>query len=354
MSATDAQNAALHLENLVLEGGWVVGPPNRFDGDHTGGAFSVTYIATRGDGSQGFLKVLDLAQALASDDLVDTLSGLTAEFRAERNLCEMCGTKRLSRVVTAITHGEVKVPNFVIGTVPYIIFELATHDVRVALGRAEQIDTVVKLEYAHSLATGVRQLHQIGVAHQDIKPSNILVFPKSANRAVGKIGDLGRAYREDVDSPHDHLLVPGDRSYAPPEQQYRHQFDDPATRRFAADLYQLGSLITFMFTGRTMNTFITINLARHHRSAFYGDSYQSVIPYLDEAYENALQRIESELPPVIADRLARLIRYLCEPDAALRGHPAARQQPDGSNFSLERTVAELDLLVRIAARQAQQ
>jgi hypothetical protein len=103
-----------------------------------------------------------------------------------------------------------------------------------------------------------------------------------------------------------------------------------------------------------MNTFITINLARHHRSAFYGDSYQSVIPYLDEAYENALQRIESELPPVIADRLARLIRYLCEPDAALRGHPAARQQPDGSNFSLERTVAELDLLVRIAARQAQQ
>lgn len=353
MSVIDAQNAALHLENLVLEGGWTVGPPNNFDGDHTGGAFSVTYIATRGDGTKGFLKVLDLGPALASNDLVDTLTTLTAEFRAERNLCEMCGTKRLSRVVTAITHGEIKVPGFVIGTVPYIIFELATHDVRVALSRAEQIDTVIKLEYAHSLATGVRQLHQLGVAHQDIKPSNILVFPESANRAVGKIGDLGRAYREDVDSPHDDVLIPGDRSYAPPEQQYRHQFDDPAIRRFAADLYQLGSLITFMFTGRTMNTFITINLARHHRWAFYGDTYQSVIPYLDEAYETALQQIESELPPVVAGRLVSLIRYLCEPDAALRGHPASRKQPAGSNFSLERTVAELDLLVRIAARQAQ-
>lgn len=353
MAASDAQNAALHLEGVTLNGGWTVGPANKFGGDHTGGTFSVTYVATRGDGIQGFLKVLDLAQALESDDMVDKLNSITAEFGAERDLCEMCGTKRLSRVVTAITHGEVKVPGFVIGTVPYIIFELATHDVRVALSRAEQIDVVIKLEYAHSLATGVRQLHQIGVAHQDIKPSNILVFPELANRAIGKIADLGRAYRGDVGSPHDHLLIPGDRSYAPPEQQYRHQFDDPAIRRFAADLYQLGSLITFMFTARTMNTFVTINLARHHRWAFYGDTYESVVPYLDEAYENALQQIEAELPAVVASRLISIIRYLCEPDASLRGHPAARQQPEGSNFALERTVAELDLLARLAARQVQ-
>ncbi len=353
MISTDAQNAALHLAGVTLDGGWTVGSPNKFDQDHTGGIFSVTYSVTRADGIQGFLKVLNLKEALESDDLVDTLSRISAEFRAERDLCEMCGTKRLSRVVTAITHGEVKVPGFVIGTVPYIIFEQATHDVRVALSRAKQIDVVIKLEYAHSLATGVRQLHQIGVAHQDIKPSNVLVFPVLANRAVGKVADLGRAYRVDAESPHDNLLIPGDRSYAPPEQQYRHRFDDPAIRRFAADLYQLGSLITFMFTGRTMNTFLTINLAQHHRWAYYGDTYQSVVPYLDEAYERALGQIEAELPSIIAADLIRIIRYLCEPDASLRGHPAARRQAGGSGFALERTVSELDLLVRRAAIEAQ-
>lgn len=353
MSATDAQNAALHLEGLTLEGGWLVGPPNGFDQEQTGGTFSVTYRVTRADRQQGFLKVLNLAQALESDQLVDTLGALTAAFAAERNLCEMCGTKRLSRVVTAISHGEARVPGFLIGTVPYIIFELATHDVRVALSRAGQIDAVIKLEYAHSLATGVRQLHQIGVAHQDIKPSNILVFPQVANRAVGKVADLGRAYRDDVASPHDDLLIPGDRSYAPPEQQYRHRFEEPAVRRFSADLYQLGSLITFLFTGRTMNTFLTLNLAEHHRWAFYGDTYESVLPYLDEAYERALGEIQSELPNVVAGRLIVSIRYLCEPNAALRGHPKAREQTAASNFALERTVAELDLMVRIAAREAQ-
>lgn len=353
MTSIDAQNAALHLEGVALDGGWTVGPPNQFDQEHTGGVFSVTYSVVRADGTQGFLKVLNLQEALESDDLVNTLSRISAEFRAERDLCEMCGTKRLSRVVTAITHGEVRVPGFLIGTVPYIIFEQATHDVRVALSRAKQIDVVIKLEYAHSLATGVRQLHQIGVAHQDIKPSNILVFPILDKRAVGKVADLGRAYREDAESPHDNLLIPGDRSYAPPEQQYRHQFDDPAIRRFAADLYQLGSLITFMFTGRTMNTFLTVNLAKHHRWAYYGDSYESVVPYLDEAFETALAQIEAELPQVVGEHLIRIIRYLCEPDASLRGHPAARRQPGGSAFALERTVSELDLLVRRAALQVQ-
>lgn len=353
MTTIDAQNAALHLEGVSLEDGWTVGAPNTFGLDQTGGFFSVTYAVTRTDGRQGFLKVLNLAQALESEDLVDTLSQITAEFAAERNLCEMCGTKRLSRVVTAISHGEVRVPGFLIGKVPYIIFELATHDVRVALSQAEQIDVAIKLEYAHSLATGVRQLHQIGVAHQDIKPSNILVFPKLAKRAVGKVADLGRAYRQDAESPHDNVLIPGDRSYAPPEQQYRHQFDDPAIRRFGADLYQLGSLITFIFTARTMNTFLTINLARHHRWAFYGDTYKSVIPYLDEAYEAALQQIEAELPQSVRSQLIKTIQYLCEPDAALRGHPVARRQPHGSPFALERIVSELDLMARRAAREAQ-
>lgn len=351
--SNDAQNAALHLEGVRLDGNWIVGPANAADAVQTGGVFSVTYPVSRGDGVQGFLKVLNLAQALASDDVIDTLSRLTAEFAAERDLCEMCGTKRLSRVVAAITHGEVKVPGFLINTVPYIIFELATHDVRVALSQAKKIDDVIKLEYAHSLATGVRQLHRIGVAHQDIKPSNILVFPEVSNRAVGKIADLGRAYREDAESPHDHELIPGDRSYAPPEQQYRHRFEEIAVRRFAADLYQLGGLITFLFTGRTMNAFLTINLAKQHRWAYYGDTYESVLPYLDEAYDSALQQIGSELPAVIAVQLKGTIRYLCEPDASLRGHPAARRQPHGPNFALERTVSELDLMVRRAARELQ-
>ena len=344
------QNAALHLEGIVLDGDWTVGQINVPDPDATGGVFSVTYPVSRPDGQLGFLKVLNLGLALQSLNFIDTLQLLTGEYASERDLCIMVGEKKLSRVVIAVDHGEFILPGYTVGAVSYIIFELATHDVRVALAQGASINTVLKLQYVHNLALGLRQLHQNYVAHQDLKPSNFLVFPKTADgKGNGKIADLGRAFRRGAPSPHDQAAIPGDSGYAPPEQLFRYQYPDEATRRYAADLYQLGSLICFLFTGVTMNARLSTELAPQHHWRNYGDTYQTVLPYLNDAFARVMEGLGSELPAEIADELTGMIRYLCEPNAAERGHPASKRARYSPQFSLERVVAHVDMIGRRAA-----
>jgi len=346
----DSQNAALHLEGRTVGEGWVVGPRNKPHQDATGGYFSITYPVARRDGAQGFLKVLNLAKAFDSDYFIDELNWLTAEYVAERDLCILCGEQRLSRVVTAIDHGQFQLSGFLMAPISYIIFELATHDVRVAMSTSQRLDATLQLHYLHNLATGVAQLHARRIAHQDLKPSNFLVFPADATgKEVGKIGDLGRAFRSGSASPHDTMEIPGDHIYAPPEQLYRHTYADEATRRYAADLYQVGSIATFLITGTTMNAHLAAHIPEPLHWNVYGDTYQEAIPYLDHAFGATLESLSLPFSDQLNQRFRQVLRYLCEPDAERRGHPAARRSRHGSPYRLERIVSELDLIARRAA-----
>ena len=336
-----------------MPNGWVVGALRVPEPEATGGVFSVSYPVEKPDGTQGFLKVLNLAVALGSVNFVDRLQALTTQFQAERDLCVMCGERRLSNVVVAIDHGEIQLPEYALGSVSYIIFELATHDVRRALAISSAVDDVVKLEYLHSMALGLRQLHSVRVSHQDLKPSNFLVFPDLPNgRATGKLGDLGRAFRADAPSTLDLLPLPGDRNYAPPEQQYGHVYPDERTRRYAADLYQLGSLAAFMFSGRTINAWLTEKLDPSHHWTTWGDDFDTVLPYLDDAFGDALDDIQALRTGQFGGELRQLISYLCEPDAKRRGHPAARRQIHGNPYSLDRVITAIDLSARRLSRSA--
>ena len=95
----------------------------------------------------------------------------------------------------------------------------------------------------HNTAVGLQQLHKNGIAHQDLKPSNVLVFDK-----VSKISDLGRASTQEISFRYDNLIIPGDRNYAPIEQLYNYHFCNDFEEKFAADLYLLGSLFIFFFS----------------------------------------------------------------------------------------------------------
>lgn len=345
-SSSDVHNAALHLEGMELEGGWKVGPLNVKSPSATGGLFSVSYMVAKADGSQGFLKVIDLMSAFGD---INALQTAVNEYISERDLLVMCGERRLSRVVLAIGHGEFAVPGYQMPQVNYIIFELATSDVRVALSQASSIELVIKLQMLHDLTLGLRQLHRFNVAHQDLKPSNFLVFGETDNaQGIGKLADLGRAYRDGYPTMHDSMVRPGDRTYAPPEQLYRHEYEDTRVRRYAADLYQLGSLATFIFGGVTMNSLLAVELAEEHHWDKFGDGYAEVLPYLVDAHNRAIVQLRHNLPGEIAESLSGMIRYLTEPDATRRGHPANRKS-NGSPFSLERVVSEADLMVRRAA-----
>ena len=58
----------------------------------------------------------------------------------------------------------------------YIVFELASGDIRAEIERLPNFDLAWCLRSLHNATVGVQQLHSKDIAHQDIKPSNVLVF----------------------------------------------------------------------------------------------------------------------------------------------------------------------------------
>lgn len=97
---------------------------------------------------------------------------------------------------------------------PFIMFELADGDVRKVIAKASQIDDAWRFNVLHDVAVGLQQLHSKKIAHQDLKPSNVLLF--DAEKRGAKIGDLGRASIMGTGASHDQMTIAGAKSYAPP------------------------------------------------------------------------------------------------------------------------------------------
>ena len=96
----------------------------------------------------------------------------------------------------------------------------------------------------HQTALALLQLHQQSIAHQDVKPSNVLLF--GADKL--KLGDLGRSSLRGKPAPHDAMHVAGAWNYAPFEQRYAHLPADWLERRLSTDVFHLGCLVVFAFT----------------------------------------------------------------------------------------------------------
>ena len=344
-------NPAEDLEGVTLAPGWtVVERIHQRPGD-TGGNFSVNYWVVDESGRRGFCKVLNYwwlltTSGLCSDPL-SALSSATQIYQFERDLAREC--VGLSRVITALTDGSFQRDNYLLPLVNYIIFEVADGDIRRVLDDAEDLDVAVRLRTLHHLATGIRQLHGRNVAHQDVKPSNTLVFAPDLNGLrVTKLGDLGRATVQGKPMDHDDYEIAGDHAYAPPEGLYRAVPTDFGPRRLACDLYQLGSMVSFIFTAVSMNGYLKLELHPTHNWQHWHGTYEDVLPYVRDAFGRSVGRISTQIPEPIRDRVAALIRCLCEPDPMLRGHPTTVARV-GSPYSLDRIVTELDLLSRRAA-----
>ncbi len=228
--------AAAKLSGYTLEGGWEV--VRHIDlSSTTGGCFSEAYIVKDKRGDRAFLKALDYSRALQAHDPASELQRLTESYNFERGLLQLCRSRRFDRVVSALADGKVTVAGEV---VQYIIFELADGDLHDHADVLTELDIAWILRSLHHVATGIRQLHSQDIAHQDVKPSNVLVF----NRDVSKLADLGRSARRGAHAPHDSLTIAGDATYAPPELLYGYLLPDWSARRLGCDLYLLGSMIS--------------------------------------------------------------------------------------------------------------
>ena len=334
--------SAERLEGMSLENGWRVLERVPRSPDATGSKFSVGYIVESATGRLAFLKALDFSRAFAAPDPSRMIQSLTEAFNFERDVLKKC--RGLDRVVTAIDDGLVRIEGALDGgVVHYLIFELAQGDVRSQAVVSQRFDIAWSLRCLHHVATGLKQLHSRSIAHQDLKPSNVLVYSRHDSR----LADLGRAAYQGHSPPHEDLDVAGDPAYAPPELLYHSVVPGWHPRRCGCDIYLLGSMVMFFFTGMGTTAHLAKELDPAHSWNNWQGTYSEVLPFLHAAFGRILVDFKGQVDPTVRDDMTGIVKDLCEPDPALRGHPRNRNHI-ATQYSLERYVSRFDLLARRA------
>lgn len=333
------------LEGTSTPSGWVIGKLAARSPDATGGYFSHGYHTTNRDGREGFLKAFDISRIWTKSNPMQEMEKIATEFNFECSLLKICNEKGLDRIVVAVETGYIDDPDpNQISKIPYIIFERAEGDMRSQISKSKQFDSAGRLRVLHQITVGLNQLHRQQIAHQDLKPSNVLMFHVNGAR----IGDLGQASMHSGKSaPHDDWPWAGATAYAPPELLYGHQDPNWYIRRQACDAYHLGSMISFMFSGMITTAQLIQEIPADKRPRVWSGTYLDVLPIVQLAFSNAISKIKAEIDPGLRDELTPMIVNLCDPDPLRRGHPAnLRSAP--VQYSLDRYVTKFDLLTRQA------
>lgn len=340
-------SAANSLEGRILKTGWKVIKKITKEDNATGAYFSICYRVEK-DGQICFLKAFNFTPFLQLSEqsdpelnrnMTDILGDMIKAYQYERDLSEHCKTGHVTKVAFVIDSGEESIPDFSIGLVPYLIFELADGDVRKNLTYSNNLDFVWKLKSLHDIAVGIKQLHGVNISHQDLKPSNILLFNRES-----KIGDLGRSMCKDIDSIYNKMEYSGDFSYAPPEIMYGYYEKDWEKRVYATDCYLLGSMIVFYFAGISMSALLSKHIPDEFKWEKYKGAFDEVQPYLIEAYNKALIEFGNSIDiDDFKEDLQSIVEYLCFPLPERRGHPKNIFNK-GNNFCLDRFISKLDIL----------
>ena len=333
-----------NLVGLTLSDEWVIKSMRAKMPKGSGGNFSTGYNVVDSNGNSGFLKAIDLSDALTSSDVLQALSVLLDAVNHERQILAECREKRFDRIATSIHeetipmgHNGFSVP------VPCFIFDAALSDVRDFLNLQKSLSHSRICFMMHQASLGLSQLHSIKVAHQDLKPSNVLVF---ANRDM-KIADLGRSSKAGKSTALDEQPVAGDTGYSPPELLYGRRLPDWNDRRLSTDLYMLGGLLTYFLTQQSMTSLV---FSRLDSGLWPGKcDFDTVLPAWRHHFGVILNEIEDELRPELDSRtlsgLMNTLNYLCEPDPELRGHPLERSE-NQNQHDLRRFVSEFEFLSR--------
>ena len=212
---------------------------------------------------------------------------------------------------------------------------------------SQDLDVAWVFRSLHNIAAGLDQLHGIGIAHQDLKPSNVLIF---TGQRSSKLADLGRAALKGQEPPHYGEAPAGDYSYAPPELLYDTPVGSWEQRRLACDAYHLGSMISSLFTTVAMTPLVLLGLPPHLHWSKWGGAYPEALAFLRPAFAEATEYVVREIPATYRGDVEPALRQLCEPDPTLRGHPRDRARV-GSSFGLRRYVSLFDRLSRRAEYQ---
>ena len=340
------------LPGQTINGRWKVGAASgTTDPNATGGFFSRTFYCTDvTTGKPVFLKVVDVFKAITRYNgtmpIAEILVKIGQEHKFESNLMEECKEARLRRVVIALDSGDTTIPGYS-GPVMFLVFELAkgdTHKIKdetPALAIQRNSDKWW-LDTLHCVATGLFQLHGKLIAHQDVKPSNILFFTE----LDAKIADLGRAVKKD--KPNGNQLKSGDINHSPPEIYYGMRPSEWGVRYLAVDLYMLGNLLYFHFSGGLTMTNALFSRLEPTFGPHTGVSFKDALPALEEAFGRVIVDFRdnrvNHLPVKAADGLTDVLIQLCQPNPEKRGHPRDHAIKHGPRYSTQRYISRFNAI----------
>lgn len=349
-------NPAEELVGTLIKNRWSVQERlNQDQTDTTGGFFSVGYrVEDQHTGQSAFLKVINLKKAITLYALegvptAEALHRVTDSHLFEVQLAEICRDRKMDRVIRVIDHGDIPAEIPLLGTVgiPYIIFEQGDCDTHSLLATARRLDVAWHMRTLHHAAVGLQQLHSEDIAHQDVKRSNLIFFGEEKAKLI----DLGRAVKRGRPSRNDDRSIPCQWVNAPPEFLYGHTSANWDQSHFATDLYMLGSLGFSMFFDTTMTTAILERVAPQFRpfgQTVFGGPYEDALPALKQAFAEVLAAVEPLLDLAIRNDFLDVVRMLCNPDPANRGHPRDHATKHGRRYSAERFVSAFARLQRKA------
>lgn len=185
------------------------------------GGFSDVYLARDNSGQKVALKVF---RSLSND------SGNSMErFRREKSILERVGSRRVARLIDADLNAQP----------PWIASEFIDGPtLREAVGGAGCLDPELSGSLLSLLSETLAEIHELGVAHRDLNPNNI-VLSKDGPTLI----DFGSAQLLATGQANFSQLSVGTPGYISPEQLN----GEPAT--LASDIYSFGKLASFLVTG---------------------------------------------------------------------------------------------------------
>ena len=350
--------ACLDLTGKIVSG-WSVG--HRIVNKDTTAKFSLFYEVTK-NGQQAIMKVLNYERCHngpldGAKDRDSLISRETSAFHFESDLAEACAGSHMGNVIRYIERGTTEIPDYVIKTVSYIIYEMSEGTISEFLDFSTKSSFVAnmgvlvdKLKSLHQVAKGVKQLHTHLIAHHNITPQSVEVFE---NNSLYKIGGLqkSRTSQEILHTPVAAKLFDGDYTFAPPEAYFNYKVSEDMDTYFQIDTYMLGNLIVYYLTSMNLTTLIDQKCPYTLLDwASRGAKYPEVLPEIMKAFNETLDEIEAAIcEKDLRQPIIEIIEGLCHPDPVKRGYPGGFGKIQ-ANADLQRVLTKLDILYGEAKR----
>jgi serine/threonine protein kinase len=325
--------------------GWLVVERKLSDAKDSGSNFSVGFFVDK-VGQRAFMKVFELDRLMKrSRGDIKVMNTWLDLFEHECALLAKCQKANTKHVISVLERGAFHFPTINPNIdFQFLILEMAHVDLRRHYNYSAAVDLAFALTVAKHVAEGLRELHDIDIAHQDLKPSNILLLgPNTSPFANTKIADLGSASCPAIPIWHDAHIFWGDPAYAPPEALYNEEYSDWHDRRTAKDLWLLGSLLIFLITKVNLTAQLRLAVPAAYQAGTWGDPYQYVVPVLRNALNSVLSS-QAALNTPVGKQIRSLVQELCNPDPIKRGSPRIVSRP--AKYSMQRYISSLDRLLR--------